>query len=85
MIVARENDKILFEVKDKFARTKPSINRFLGRILVDINTLIEKASQTKGFVTIQAKNTKISKIKLYIYSCKTTSKTTDIMFLYENG
>ena len=48
IIVARENDRILFEVKDKFARTKPSINRFLGRVLVDIKTLIEKTKHTKG-------------------------------------
>jgi hypothetical protein len=47
-IVARENDRILFEVKDKFIRTKPSINRFLGRILVDITSIIEKIKQNKG-------------------------------------
>lgn len=48
IIVARENDRILFEVKDKFARTKPSINRFLGRVLLDINNLIERTKHTKG-------------------------------------
>ena len=50
MIVARENDRVLFEVKDKFARTKPSINRFLGRVLVDIQTLIDKTKNTKGLL-----------------------------------
>lgn len=49
-IVARENDRILFEIKDKFIRTKPSINRFLGRVLVDIANIIEKIKQTKGLV-----------------------------------
>lgn len=48
IIVARETDRIMFEVKDKFARTKPSINRFLGRVLVDIQTLIEKTRLNKG-------------------------------------
>ena len=49
MIVAKENDKILFQVKDKFARTKPSINRFLGQVLVDVALLIEKAKHNKGY------------------------------------
>ena len=49
VIVAREYDKILIEVKDKFARTKPSINRFLGRILLDLNTLVDKSRLTKGY------------------------------------
>jgi hypothetical protein len=48
VIVAREHDKILIEVKDKFARTKPSINRFLGRILIDLSMLVEMARLNKG-------------------------------------
>ena len=48
MIVARQNDKMLLEIKDKFVRTKPSINRFLGRIQVDIDNLIQKAKLGKG-------------------------------------
>lgn len=47
-MVARENDRILFEVKDKFIRTKPSINRFLGRVLVDISRIVDKVKQAKG-------------------------------------
>jgi hypothetical protein len=49
VIVARQKDKILLEIKDKFARTKPSINRFLGKILVDIENLIEKSKLAKGY------------------------------------
>jgi hypothetical protein len=48
VLVGRENDRILFEVKDKFIRTKPSINRFLGRVLVDISIIVEKIKQAKG-------------------------------------
>jgi hypothetical protein len=40
MIVAREKDRLEFEVKDKFAKTKPSINRFLGYITIDISKLL---------------------------------------------
>lgn len=55
VIVARETDRVLFEVKDKFARTKPSINRFLGRVLVDIQTLVEKSKLNKGWKIIKKK------------------------------
>lgn len=48
--MARENDKLLVEVKDKFARTKPSINRFLGRVLIDLNMLVEMARLSKGYL-----------------------------------
>jgi hypothetical protein len=48
VMVSRENDRILFEVKDKFVRTRPSINRFLGRVIIDVNSLIEKAKSNKG-------------------------------------
>lgn len=48
VIVARANDLIHLEVKDKFARTKPSINRFLGRVLVDVNQLVERVKSNKG-------------------------------------
>ncbi|CAF0857734.1 unnamed protein product [Brachionus calyciflorus] len=48
LILSKYNDQILFEVKDKFARTKPSINRFLGRVLVDLESLIEKTRVNKG-------------------------------------
>ena len=50
VLVGRENDRILFEVKDKFIRTKPSINRFLGRVLVDISIIVEKIKQAKGYL-----------------------------------
>ncbi len=45
VIVARTSDSLEFEVKDKFAKTKPSINRFLGRALVDIKTLLDKSAK----------------------------------------
>lgn len=48
VIVSRENDRVLFEVKDKFVRTRPSINRFLGRVIIDVNSLIDKAKSNKG-------------------------------------
>lgn len=52
VIVARSNDLIVFEVKDKFARTKPSINRFLGRALVDVSHLVDKVKTAKGWVRL---------------------------------
>ena len=48
-IVTRTNDRVLFEVKDKFAKTKPSINRFLGRVLIDVAAIAERLSATKGY------------------------------------
>ena len=47
-IIAHENDKLLIEVKDKFAKTKPTINRFLGRVQVDMRVILEKVQLTKG-------------------------------------
>ena len=48
VIVARESDKITFEVKDKFAKTKPSINRFLGRLSLEISSLASRARNNNG-------------------------------------
>lgn len=47
-IEARESDRLIFEVKDKFAKTKPSINRFLGRISLDFMSLVNKAALNNG-------------------------------------
>ena len=46
--MARDNEKILLEVKDKFAKTKPTINRFLGKVQVDMKLILEKLQLTKG-------------------------------------
>ena len=47
-LIANQNDKLLIEVKDKFAKTKPTINRFLGRVQVDMKVILEKIQLTKG-------------------------------------
>jgi hypothetical protein len=46
--MARESEKVLIEIKDKFAKTKPTINRFLGRVVLDISYILEKVHLTKG-------------------------------------
>lgn len=47
-IIAHENEKLLIEVKDKFAKTKPTMNRFLGCVQVDMKKILEKIQLTKG-------------------------------------
>ncbi len=47
-LLAHQDDKLLFEVKDKFAKTKPTINRFLGRVEVDMTDILAKIKLPKG-------------------------------------
>lgn len=48
LILSKLSDRLLIEVKDKFARTRPSINRFLGRVILDLDGFIDKARLNKG-------------------------------------
>lgn len=48
LILSKISDRLLIEVKDKFARTRPSINRFLGRVILDLDGLIDKARLNRG-------------------------------------
>ena len=38
-------DVIEFEVKDKFAKSRPTISRFLGKLTVPVQKLIDRANQ----------------------------------------
>ena len=46
--MARESEQLQIEVKDKFAKTKPTMNRFLGKVLVDLSFILDKIRLTKG-------------------------------------
>ena len=42
---ALATDVIEFEVKDKFAKSRPTISRFLGKLTIPVQRLIDKANQ----------------------------------------
>ncbi len=42
---ALPTDVIEFEVKDKFAKSRPTISRFLGKLTVPVQRLIDQANQ----------------------------------------
>ncbi len=42
---ALPTDVIEFEVKDKFAKSRPTISRFLGKLTVPVQRLIDRANQ----------------------------------------
>ena len=42
---ALPTDVIELEVKDKFAKSRPTISRFLGKLTVPVQRLIERTSQ----------------------------------------
>ncbi len=42
---ALPTDVVEFEVKDKFAKSRPTISRFLGKLTVPVQRLIDRGSQ----------------------------------------
>ena len=47
VVMVRTSDQLLFQVKDRFVRTTPSINRFLGYVCLDVSTISDKFNETK--------------------------------------
>lgn len=52
--IAYPSDMIVFEVKDRFARSRPSMSRFLGRVKVPINELLERYLATPTSMPFEA-------------------------------
>lgn len=52
--IAYPSDMIVFEVKDKFARSRPSMSRFLGRVKVPVNELLERYLATPTSMPFEA-------------------------------
>ena len=42
--VAAPTDVLEIELKDKFAKSRPIISRFLGRLAIPVQRLVEKAA-----------------------------------------
>jgi E3 ubiquitin-protein ligase HECW2 len=49
---ALPTDVIEFEVKDKFAKSRPTISRFLGKLTVPVQRLIDRAHTSNGATTL---------------------------------
>ena len=45
------SDILDFEVKDKFAKSRPTISRFLGRSVISVHRIIDKVSQSHRLVS----------------------------------
>jgi hypothetical protein len=45
MFEGQISDVLEFEVKDKFAKSRPTISRFLGKLTIPIQRFIDKGSQ----------------------------------------
>ena len=46
------SDLIELEVKDKFSKSRPTINRFLGKVVFAAQQAINKVRLDKGYVSL---------------------------------
>ena len=43
------SDIIEFEIKDKFAKSRPTLSRFLGKATVAVQRILDKAAGNEGY------------------------------------
>jgi len=44
------SDIVEFEIKDKFAKSRPTLSRFLGKASVAVQRILDKAAGDGGYV-----------------------------------